>query len=167
MRKEEQHKGPRRLGLAISYTEGFLGNIKTSNHSHPEREARKSILCTGGRIRRVTLYPLVNTLRYISQRFLRTWKMMAKQYLKIIPPLLGNTDMTEAWGNRKLNDLVLEQIPLDNDKILWGKANRPLPRENSLDRGNRSTIQSQEEEELNEKEVCELHLAIRRKGVEN
>ena len=85
-------------------------------------------------------YPLVNTLRYISQRFLRTWKMRAQQYLKIIPQVLGNTGMTEAWLNKKQ-----DKILLDKDKIHWGKANRPLPRENrnSLDGGNRSTIKSQ------------------------
>ena len=46
-----------------------------------------------------------------------------------MPEDLRNMDVTEAWGKTKLKEWVIENIPIDVDKILWGRIMKPNPKE--------------------------------------
>ena len=48
--------------------------------------------------------------------------MRAQQYLQNIPESLEKVDITEAWGNRLLKEWFKTNIPIDSDKILWGRV---------------------------------------------
>ena len=51
--------------------------------------------------------------------------MRAQQYLKKIPESLKHVEVTEAWRNSKFKEWVKENIPINGDEILWGRASKP------------------------------------------